>query len=51
MALARGKGGTNPLFEVLNSGPLSPDDARAYAGVYKRGMEEVERLLAPTKAE
>ena len=47
MALARFQHGHRPLFEVLNSGPLPPEDAEAYAGVYQRGMEEVGRLLTP----
>lgn len=45
MALARHANGPGSLFDVLNSGPLPPDDATAYAGVYERGLEEVRRFL------
>ena len=31
--------------EVLQSGPLPPEDIREYAGVYKRGLEEVADFL------
>lgn len=31
--------------EVLQSGPLPPEDIREYAGVYKRGLDEVADLL------
>ena len=47
MALARHGGGERSLFEVLDSGPLPPEDASAFAGVYQRGMEEVRTLLTP----
>jgi hypothetical protein len=49
MALARLRGGHRALLEVLNSGPLPPEDVSAYAAVYERGMEEVGRLLSPTR--
>jgi len=40
--------GTNireSLASVLATGPLPPEDAKAYANVYRRGMDEVERFL------
>lgn len=40
---------TNPtsraLFDVLNTGPIPPEDAPAYADVYRRGMNELWQLL------
>jgi 7-cyano-7-deazaguanine synthase in queuosine biosynthesis len=33
------------VTEVLNTGPLPPEEIREYVGVYKRGMEEVGLLL------
>jgi hypothetical protein len=35
------------LFRVLGTGPLPPNDAKDYAAVYSRGMDEVGRLLMP----
>ena len=35
------------LFRVLSTGPLPPDEAKQYAAVYTRGMNEVGRLLMP----
>ena len=46
MALARPRGGHRSILDVLNSGPLPPEDAAVYAGVYDRGMDEVGRFLA-----
>ncbi|HKQ47593.1 MAG TPA: Qat anti-phage system QueC-like protein QatC [Phycisphaerae bacterium] len=33
------------LFDVLATGPIPPEDASEFAGVYRRGMEEVRALL------
>lgn len=33
------------LFDVLSTGPLSPDVASEFVAVYRRGMEEVARFL------
>lgn len=47
MAVSRMKGQPELLdvFTVLDSGPLPPEDANAYAGVYRRGMKEVASFL------
>jgi hypothetical protein len=34
------------LFDVLDTGPIPPEDAPAYAEVYRRGMRELSELLA-----
>jgi hypothetical protein len=34
------------MFDVLNTGPLAPEDVIAYAAVYRRGMDEVARFFA-----
>lgn len=47
MALARQAHGGHSLLDVLDSGPLPPEDAAAYAGVYQRGLDEVRRMLTP----
>lgn len=46
MALARPTVRYRAVLEVLNSGPLPPDDVTAYAAVYHRGMDEVRRFLS-----
>lgn len=48
MALARPTTGWRAVLEVLDSGPLPPDDAPEYAAVYRRGMDEVRRFLSPS---
>jgi hypothetical protein len=36
------------LFDVLESGPLPPDDIKEYVAMYSRGMDEVSRFLETT---
>lgn len=36
------------LFDVLESGPLLPDDIKEYVAMYSRGMDEVGQFLEPT---
>ncbi|MEO1145913.1 MAG: hypothetical protein AAFY26_09975, partial [Cyanobacteria bacterium J06638_22] len=36
------------LFNVLESGPLPPDDIKEYVAMYSRGMDEVCQFLEPT---
>lgn len=38
---------SDPLFRVLATGWLPPEDATQYAAVYARGMEELGRFLMP----
>ena len=33
------------LFRALESGPLPPDEAKEYASVYHRGMDELAEFL------
>ena len=33
------------LFDVLDTGPIVPEDAPAYAEVYRRGMRELSGLF------
>jgi 7-cyano-7-deazaguanine synthase in queuosine biosynthesis len=33
------------VFRILRSGPIPPDEAKAFAGVYRRGMAEVATFL------
>src|SRR5205085_4443542 len=47
IAVQRAKG-LSPLqlvAEVLNTGPLPPEEIQEYVGVYRRGIEEVGKLL------
>ena len=41
----KAKDKSDALFDVLDSGPLPPEDAPAYADVYRRGMEELSLLF------
>ena len=41
----KGQARSRALFDVLDSGPLEPSEARAYADVYLRGMDELAALL------
>jgi hypothetical protein len=34
------------LFDVLDTGPISPEDVGEFISVYNRGMLEVQRFLA-----
>ncbi|MBD2231480.1 Qat anti-phage system QueC-like protein QatC [Phormidium tenue] len=36
------------LFDVLESGPLPPEDIQEYVAMYSRGMDEVRNFLEPT---
>jgi hypothetical protein len=36
---------TRYVFDVLNTGPIPPEDAARHADIYRRGMEEVRALL------
>jgi 7-cyano-7-deazaguanine synthase in queuosine biosynthesis len=41
----RGIDASRDLFQVLRSGPIPPEESKAYAGVYRRGMAEVAAFL------
>jgi 7-cyano-7-deazaguanine synthase in queuosine biosynthesis len=47
IALARLKGSDprRDVFQILRSGPVPPEEAKDYAGVYRRGMAEVASFL------
>jgi 7-cyano-7-deazaguanine synthase in queuosine biosynthesis len=42
----RGASLSDAVFDVLNTGPLPPEEAAEYASVYMRGMDEIARFLS-----
>lgn len=51
IAVSRFRSGTNPLFDVLSSGPIPPEDVSEFVAVYSRGMAEVDRFLHPQRTQ
>ncbi|MEW5920526.1 MAG: Qat anti-phage system QueC-like protein QatC [Bacillota bacterium] len=45
------RGEEKAVFDVLSSGPISPDELSHYIGVYCRGMKEIAKFLRSNKDE